>query len=153
VEDDDQKILSFEAVPACATIRAALGDAGIPAESGAVLTVDTPLRTPASKHAAHRRTGAVAVDMEAAGVAQAAEELKIPWLALKAVVDGVEDPLPEFLAGCTTPSGDLRWCGVVRSLAGSREERHVLWQLGRTSRRAARTLCRALDVALAAWSP
>lgn len=153
LQDDGLRGLSFGAAPALVPVRAALAAAGMSAEPGAVLTVDVPLRTPSSKRAAHRRTGAVAVDMEAAGVAQAARTLGIPWLAIKAVVDGVEDPLPEFLAGCTTPSGDLRWRGVIESLCGSGEDRRALWRLGRASRQAALTIRRALDVALAAWSP
>jgi hypothetical protein len=103
------------------------------------------LRTTPAKREAHRRTGAVAADMEAVGVAEAATELGIPWLALKAIVDPVEEPLPEFLAGCTTPSGDTRWRAVLTSLLISSQRRRALRRLDRASRQAAQGIGRCLD--------
>ncbi len=153
LEDDGLSGHSFGAVPAQAQIRAALAVAGILADPGALLTVGVPLRTPSSKRAAQRRTGAVAVDMEAAGVVQAAKSLGIPWLAIKAVVDGVEEALPEFLANCTTASGQLRWRAVLGGLCGRGDGRRSLWRLSRASRQAARALQRALHVAVVTWSP
>jgi adenosylhomocysteine nucleosidase len=133
-------------------VRAALAAAGIVSHGGSLLTVDAPLRTPETKRAAHGRAGAVAVDMEAAGVAEAAETLGIPWLAIKAVVDPVDEALPGFLSGCTTCRGDLRWRGVLWSLAlGSR--RQTLRRLARASRLAALALRRGLEAAVPAWSP
>jgi hypothetical protein len=131
-------------------VVAAISSSGLPFADGSLLSVDSPLRTPEAKRAAHRRTAAVAVDMEAAGVAEAAESLGIPWLAIKAIADTVDESLPEFLAGCTTPRGDLRWRGVLLSLGiGSR--RRALHRLGRASRLASLTLRRGLGVALDAW--
>ncbi len=133
-------------------VRAALAAAGIVSHGGSLLSVDAPLRTPETKRAAHGRAGAVAVDMEAAGVAEAAETLGIPWLAIKAVVDAVDEALPAFLSGCTTCRGDLRWRGMLWSLAvGSR--RRVLRRLARASRLAALALRRGLEAAVPAWSP
>lgn len=133
-------------------VRAALAAAGIVSHGGSLLSVDAPLRTPETKRAAHGRTGAVAVDMEAAGVAEAAETLGIPWLAIKAVVDAVDEALPAFLSGCTTSRGDLRWRGMLWSLAvGSR--RRALRRLARASRLAALALRRGLEGAVPAWSP
>ncbi|MBI4736763.1 MAG: hypothetical protein HY766_12040 [candidate division NC10 bacterium] len=150
--DDGRTGRSFGVAPAQTAVRAALAAAGLRIHDGPLLTVDDPLRTPEVKRAAHRRTGAVAVDMEAAGVAEAARDLGIPWLAIKAVVDAAGETLPAFLAGCTTARGDLRWRGLLRGLASRRGGR-TLWRLHRASGRAARGLQRALDVAFAAWSP
>lgn len=150
--DDGRTGQSFGVAPAQAAVRAALAAAGIRIHDGPLLTVDDPLRTPEVKRAAHRRTGAVAVDMEAAGVAEAARDLGIPWLAIKAVVDAAGEALPEFLAGCTTAQGELRWRGLLRGLA-SGGCRRALWRLHRASGQAARGLQHALDVAFAAWSP
>lgn len=141
---------SLPAAPAQAAVIAALQAASLPLRSGSLLTVSLPLRTPGAKRAAHSRTGAVAVDMEATGVAEAARGLGIPWLALKAVVDGVEEPLPEFLSGCTTAGGALRWRGLLRSLLAG-ERRRVLRRLARSANLAARSLSRSLDVAVRAW--
>jgi len=138
--DDGVSGTPFPAGPAQAEVRAALSAAGIACRGGPLLTVEAPLRTPQAKREAHRRTGAVAVDMEAAGVAEACTTLGIPWLAVKAVVDPVEQPLPEFLAGCITPSGEVRWRAVLASLLGSSQRRRTLLRLGRATRQAGRGL-------------
>ena len=153
LSDDGALSLPFPAAPGQAAVRAGLSANGPRVHDGPLLTVDAPLRAPHTKRAAHQRTGAVAVDMEGAGVAEAAQELGIPWLALKAVVDGVEDPLPEFLAGCTTDRGDLRWRGLLRACLAGGEQRRTLRRLGRASQQAALGLRRGLAVVLAAWSP
>ncbi len=152
IKDDGQAGQAFDVAATQAAVAAALSAARVPLSDGPLLSVDSPLRTPEAKRAAHRRTGAVVVDMEAAGVAEAAEALGIPWLALKSVVDAVEEPLPGFLSACTTGRGDLRWQGVLWSLAvGSR--RRALRRLARASRPATVALQRGLEAALPAWSP
>jgi nucleoside phosphorylase len=152
LRDDGGAGRGFAVPPARASVIAALSALGLPLAAGSLLSVDFPLRTPEAKRTAHRRTAALAVDMEAAAVAEAAEGLAIPWLAIKAIVDPVEESLPDFLAGCTTPRGDLRWSGVLLSLGiGSR--RRALRRLGRASRLASLTLRRGLGVALDAGSP
>jgi adenosylhomocysteine nucleosidase len=138
--------------PSHATVVAALRRAALRVEPGVLITVETVLGTPEAKRAAGRQTGAVAVEMEAAGVARAARDLGIPWAALKAIVDAVDDPLPPFLARCTTPQGDLRWRGL---LAGAREGRAFCQSVRRlwlASRQAGRNLWQGLEVAFGAWA-
>jgi nucleoside phosphorylase len=146
--DDGRQGQAFAASPSQAAIGAALRGA----HPGPLLTAQTPLRTERAKRAAQERTGAAAVDMEAAGVAAAARDLKIPWLAIKAVVDGVREPLPEFLTGCTLPTGDLRWRGLIASLCIG-ERRRVLRRLRRAAGLSGRNLNRGLDLALRVGSP
>ncbi len=153
LSDDGALGLPFPAAPGQAAVHDALFANGPRVHDGPLLTVAAPLRTPQAKREAHQRTGAVAVDMEAAGVAEAAQELGIPWLALKAVVDGVEDPLPEFLAGCTTDRGELRWRNLLWAFLAGGEKRRTLRRLARASRQAAVGLQRSLAVALEAWCP
>jgi nucleoside phosphorylase len=134
-----------------AAMCSALRCAQLPVASGTLISVETVLRTPEAKRAAHRRSGAVAVEMEAAGVAQAARELGIPWAAVKVIVDAVGDPLPSSLARCTSPEGDLRWRGL---LAGALEGRRFWWplfRLGRASRVAGRNLRQGFEVAFGTW--
>lgn len=135
-----------------ATACAALRRAAMSVDEGNLLTVGTVLRTPDAKRAARRRSGAVAVEMEAAGVARAARSLGVPWLALKVVVDAVGDQLPPSLAACTTPQGDLRWRGLVAGALEGRDFWRSLVQLGRSSRQAGRTLWQGLEVAFEAWA-
>jgi hypothetical protein len=146
--DDGRGGRSAGAPPAQVEAYARLGSGPMPVHSGPLLTVDAPLRTPAAKSDAHRRTGAIAVDMEAAGVAEAARDAAIPWLAIKAVVDPVQEPLPELLAGCTTPQGNTRWRGVAACLLAGGEPRQSLRRLVRASSRAALTLVRSVGLVL-----
>jgi len=134
-------------------MAAALRGAGLRTHTGAVLTVGAPLRTAAAKRAAHARTGAVAVEMEAAGVAEAAAARGVPWAALKVVLDEVEDPLPELTARCTTPEGDLDLRGLGGLLVAGGGSVHALWRLGWAAAAARRTLRAGFRTAVAAASP
>ncbi len=60
-----------------------------------LITVHEALGTPESKRRCHEQTGAVGVDMETAAVAQVAGELGVPHLAMRVVLDSVDDLLPE----------------------------------------------------------
>ncbi|RPJ54533.1 MAG: hypothetical protein EHM24_31650 [Acidobacteria bacterium] len=138
--------------PSHAIVYAALRDADLPVDPGALITVKAALGTPDAKRAAGRQSGAVAVEMEAAGVAWAARDLGIPWAALKAIVDGVGDPLPQFLEACTTPQGDLRWRGLWTGVLEGRQFWRSLRRVGLASRRASHSLRQGLKVAFDAWA-
>ncbi len=138
------------APPGCRVVRATLAAEGFPVHGGGLLTVDGPLHTPEEKRLARGRTGALAVDMEAAGVAEAAAQLDIPWLALKAVVDVAVEPLPEFLERLSTVEGNLRWASLVGGLVLT-ERRRALRGLAGAASRAAASLRRGLPVAIRAW--
>jgi len=135
-----------------AAMCAALRRAQLPVVSGTLISVEAALRTPEAKRAAHRRSGAIAVEMEAAGVAQAAQALGIPWTALKVVVDAVGDPLPVSLARCTSPEGELQWRGLLTGALGGRRFWRPLLRLGRASRVASRNLWQGFEVAFATWA-
>jgi len=138
---------------AAEALAAALGAAGLRAQRGPVLTVAAPLRTAAAKRAAHERTGAVAVEMEAFGVAEAALARGVPWAALKVILDGAQDPLPELTARCTTPQGDLSPRGLAGALLAGGGTFGALWRLGRAAEVARHRLRDAFRAAVAAWSP
>jgi nucleoside phosphorylase len=133
-------------------VVSALRAAGLRAHAGPILTVGAPLRTGAAKRAAHERTGALAVEMEAFGAAEVAAARGLPWMALKVILDGVEDPLPEITARCTTPCGGLSIRGLGEALLGGGEALAALWRLARAARAARRSLRGGLQAA-AAWSP
>jgi len=132
-------------------ILAGLAAAGSRAHRGGLLTVGAPLRTPESKRRAAERTGAVAVDMEAGGVAEAAAALGIPWLALKVVLDPADRDLPASLLGCTGSDGNPRWSGILRALTAGPEVRRTLWRMRAASRLASAALAAGVRPALAAW--
>lgn len=75
-------------------VEDALGRAGLPVSTGALLTVDRVLASAGAKHAAFRRSGAIAVDMESAAIAAEAAAAGLPFICVRAVIDGVDDEIP-----------------------------------------------------------
>lgn len=66
---------------------------GFKVHLGDILTVTEPIKRPEDKRQAGVLMGAVAVDMEGAGVAMAAREARIPFMALKVILDEVDEEL------------------------------------------------------------
>jgi adenosylhomocysteine nucleosidase len=69
--------------------------------SGNLLTSDSPIDDIAGKAAAFRETSAVAVDMESSGVASIAATHKLPFIAVRVIVDTAGDALPEAVLTAT----------------------------------------------------
>ena len=89
---------------------------------------------------ARARSGALALDMESFAVARAAEQAGIPWLALRAVVDPADSPLPEFTR--ETRRG-YAWPALKYALSGPRAAARLI-RLARDSRLAGAALTTAL---------
>ena len=70
-----------------------LASAGITYSTGAILTSHRVLATGAEKRRAKETTGAIAVDMETAAIASEAAARGIPFVAIRAVLDEVDDEL------------------------------------------------------------
>lgn len=64
---------------------------------GALLSVASPLLTPADKATTHQHRAALAVDMESAAVAAVARERGLPFVVLRAIVDEASDAIPTAL--------------------------------------------------------
>ncbi len=80
----------------------------VPCHRGPLLCVADPLLTPAEKTTALRRTGALAVDMESAAAARAAQDAGLPFFSLRVICDPAGRRLaPELLAG-VDPQGNSR---------------------------------------------
>ena len=62
--------------------------------SGEILSIDWVVTTAEEKAALHARTGAVAVEMESAAVAEKAREWAVPFYSVRAVSDTAADDLP-----------------------------------------------------------
>ena len=90
-------------VLASEVIHAPSGDRHQPAPSfsnfsntafvGPFVTVEKALPDPKAKAWAGSRFGAIAVDMESAAVAHAADQAGVPWVAVRAILDPMEMPL------------------------------------------------------------
>jgi hopanoid-associated phosphorylase len=63
-------------------------------EGGDLLTSPISIDDVAGKAAAYLRTGAVAVDMESSGVAAIAAAHRVPFIAIRVIVDTAADELP-----------------------------------------------------------
>jgi len=72
-------------------IGRSLASAGIAYSTGAILTSHRVLATGAEKRRAKESTGAIAVDMETAALAAEANVRGLPFVAIRAVLDEVDD--------------------------------------------------------------
>ena len=100
--------------------RLALLAADLGVHRGDLLTVAEPIESPAAKRAAAEATDAVAVDMESAGIANAAARARLPFVALRVVVDGVDDALPPGAANWIDEQGRRRKAAVLRAVVDAR---------------------------------
>jgi nucleoside phosphorylase len=110
VHDDCATAPAVPDAAARARALAAAGSAGLRACEGALLCSSTPLLSAEAKRGA-AAAGAIAVEMEAAPIAALAAVAGIPFLSVRAILDGAGDQLPAD-AGVIDPDS-----GAVRPLA------------------------------------
>ncbi len=79
--------------------ESALKERAIPFHVGPLVTVASPVLTPAPRRDLAKKTGAIAVDMESQTIAALCRERRIPCLAMKGVSDGIDDDLSPILGG------------------------------------------------------
>lgn len=116
---------------------------------GTLLSVASPLLTPADKIAAHQRCAALAVDMESAAVAAVAQERGLPFVMLRAIVDEAGDAIPAALNGSIDAWGRPR---PLRLMAAMCRHPSVLSELPRLYSRMQRAT-QALRTAAEATGP
>jgi len=121
---------------------AAADGADIPCIRGELVTVAELAATPGAKAALAASTGAVAVDMEAAGVASGAAEIGLPLVVAKVIFDAPDEALPPCLIDVVRQDGSPRLLRAALLAARDREVRAALHWAGRRSRQAARVLTR-----------
>jgi adenosylhomocysteine nucleosidase len=100
----------------------------------------TVLMTPEEKRALADRTGAVAVDMESAAVAFAAEQAGLPFVALRVISDPLDQTLPSCALSAYDASGHLKRWRLLRGLVQHPEELLGWMRLTKSLRKARRTL-------------
>jgi adenosylhomocysteine nucleosidase len=105
----------------------------------ALLTASHPLETPADKSAARRATGACAVDMESAAIAQVAESRGVPFIAVRVIVDTARDGVPGAVSAASR-SGKVRAGRLLLGLMRSPRQIGALLRLARRYRVALRSL-------------
>jgi adenosylhomocysteine nucleosidase len=114
---------------------------------GNLLTSNDAIDTPADKAAAFRSSGAAAVDMESAAVAQIAVEHNLPFIAVRVIVDTAADRLPRAVVAASR-AGRVRFARLIVGLILAPREAASLIQLAQRYRIAMRSL-RAIGAHLA----
>jgi hopanoid-associated phosphorylase len=109
-----------------------------------ILGGDAIVTTAAAKAALHARSGAVAVDLESAIVAQAAARAGLPFVVLRAIADPAERDLPPAASVRLKPDGrpDLRV--IFHAVLMEPGQIAALIGLARDTRMALRALTRAV---------
>jgi len=110
------------------------------AAGGAILASETAIRSATDKHRLHAETGAVAVDMESGGIAQAAETAGVPFLVVRVVADPATRRLPPSAFAGLGPDGRQRPFAVLAALTRRPWDIAELVRLGRDSSVALRRL-------------
>jgi len=107
--------------------------------SGTLLTSVQPVGTAELKAAAFRETGAVAVDMESVSVAEVAAAHDLPFMAVRVIVDGAADVLPQAVLAASR-GGHLSVLRLVCGLAVAPRDIVGVIRLARRYRAATRFL-------------
>ncbi len=103
---------------------------------------------------AARHPQALALDMESVGAARVAEDLGIPWVVIRAVSDGVDDPFPLDFGPHTDPeTGEVRRSAVLAHVLLRPWLIPGLARLGARSARAARNLASFVEESIGAMAP
>jgi adenosylhomocysteine nucleosidase len=91
----------------------------VPLVSGALLTSEIAVASAAHKADLFQHSGAVAVDMESAAVAGVAAQLRLPFLALRVILDTARDSLPDSVLRSFEAPPDEAPPGQSRASAGT----------------------------------
>ena len=130
--------------------RDALTEVQTPHAWGALLTASRIVASPGDKARLGAETGALAVDMESAWVGMVCNQHETPFLAVRAVVDVVEDALPSILVDVT--AGDSgQWWRMASLLARPWLFPRLL-RLARASARARASLTDFVAAFAAVWA-
>jgi adenosylhomocysteine nucleosidase len=122
-------------------LAAALGRVG-----GAVFSGGPVVATAAAKRALYERTGAAAVDLESAAVADEAARHAIPFAALRAVCDPAGRSLPQAALAALDRQGRIVPWRVGRAAMAHPRELPSLFTLAADAAKARRALTRRVKV-------
>jgi adenosylhomocysteine nucleosidase len=121
--------------------RAQLAPAGAaPAMSGRLLTTRAPVTSAEAKLALWRVSGALAVDMESAAIAEVADRYSLPFVAVRAIVDGATAVVPAAVLASADVRGEVALPRLLHALLRRPQDLPALLQLSGGYLHAARTL-------------
>ena len=114
---------------------------------GSLLSVDGVVSSAAQKLRLGEQWGALAVDMESAGVARAAALAGLPFGALKSITDSAEESLSIDFSRCRREDKNFSFWAIARQGISTSKGARDLWRLAWSSRQAAGRLAAALVAA------
>ena len=117
-------------------------------QRGRLVTSRHIVPDPSSKAELRDTSGACAVDMETAGIAEVAVEAGLPWAAVRAIVDGATDTLSPACIATLREDGHV---AIGRLLRASCRSPRLLWHMLRLARDVA-TARRHLSQAFERWA-
>jgi adenosylhomocysteine nucleosidase len=112
---------------------------GFAVSTATLLTSARAIETPAEKAAAFRDTGAAAVDMESAAVAEVAAAHGLPFIAVRVIVDTAGDTLPPAVVAASR-AGRVEIGRLIAAVVAAPREIAELLRLARRYRMAMRSL-------------
>ena len=120
---------------------------------GAIYASAHAVDTPEHKAALHRQHGAIAVDMESAGVAEAAAGAGRPFLAVRVIADPARRAIPSAALHGLGPDGERRPFAVMARLLRQPREMLPLIRVGRDSQTALNRLRGVASLGRALFTP
>ena len=105
-----------------------------------LVSVDAPVRTHKARLELAARSGAGLVDMESGSIAEVCAAARIPFQCVRAVADGVDDLLPDWVDDLMTPAGDLAAFSAVLAILRHPGSLPALLRTGAGFRRALKAL-------------
>ena len=109
--------------------------------------VKQPLLSYLDKAAAWARMQAIAADMESAAIAAVARRARLPFIALRAVVDPAEFPLPTAALMAVDKDGRLRPFRLLKAIWRQPRQIKALKELAGHAKKARASLLLALELA------
>ena len=123
-----------------AQARQRLSRQNIPVHTGPLACTDEVISSSAGKRRLFERTGAIAVDMESAGVLEAAQENGLQGYAARIIVDPADLALPEIVLRRVDDYGRLNSLALGLRLVTSPGQIPNMARLARASRQAGKTM-------------
>lgn len=127
-------------------MESVLNSQGIECRRGSLLCASQPLFSVQDKAAAYFKTGAIAVDMESAGAAEAAMRLGLPFFCLRVICDPAERTLAGELLNGVDEKGNSRPFRLLGALCRRPRLIADLWRMVGDYSRAATGMGRAWEV-------
>jgi adenosylhomocysteine nucleosidase len=111
-----------------------------PVVGGRLVTARAAVTSATAKLALGRASGALAVDMESAAIAEVADRHGLPFVAVRAVVDDAAAGVPQAVLASTDAHGEVAVPRLLQALLRRPQDLPALLQLRGGYLRAARTL-------------